>query len=584
MIARTRRTPWHLLALGPVVAIGMAGPAAVARAQSPSDRPPVPEAPAGVTAFVGVAVVPMDRERVLVGQTVLVKNGRIAALGPADRVRVPAGAVRIDGRGKFLIPGLADMHAHISSFFSNDDRITYDSAAAERRLFLWLANGITTVRNLDYYEIGDFKSARLDSKFVLRLRARVAAGELLSPRIYTSGPWGQWRDTRAGLDREQPRLDSVAAYVTAYKAAGYDFLKVHDESPEIIEALGVATRRVGMPLIGHVPKGRTPAWAFATGYRSIEHFTGYPDPIMLEAPPAGTAKSDVRGPTPTRRDTTAWEPLIQALAAATRRAGVWNCPTVLLEEGQRRHEVFLRRRLVKALQDAGAGLLLGTDAVGPFNGSKQYGDPGVIHRELEALVRAGLTPYQALATGTRNVAEFFNMPDESGTVAVGKRADLLLLNGNPLEQIRNTAQPAGVMIGGRWLPREELDRRVAVAIRPPGPRQALYWTAIEEAGVEPWSRATVLDGLTLSAGQRTAFPQLAEAQNVQRRALLDSLGAGADSAATQRVIRLLARHLGEWRALLAPEQQDSFDLRARTWQKRREAEGYSAEIAGVSKR
>jgi hypothetical protein len=116
----------------------------------------------------------------------------------------------------------------------------------------------------------------------------------------------------------------------------------------------------------------------------------------------------------------------------------------------------LTRPLIKGLQDAGAGLLLGTDAGVDFS---VHGFS--VHRELEALVRAGLTPYQALLTGTRNVAVFFQTLDESGTVAVGKRADLVLLTGNPLVDIRHTAQPAGVMIGGRWLPRSEIDRRLA---------------------------------------------------------------------------------------------------------------------------
>ncbi len=160
---------------------------------------------------------------------------------------------------------------------------------------------------------------------------------------------------------------------------------------------------------------------------------------------------------------------IEAVAAATRRAGIWNVPTQVLTEGRlrsdekkdsispdavmRRRIVDIRRRLIKALSDAGAGLLLGTDApLVPLGAS--------VHTELELLVAAGLTPYQALATGTRNVAEFFGTVDSTGTIAVGKRADLILLRGNPLKDIRNTASPSGVMLGGRWLDRAALDARL----------------------------------------------------------------------------------------------------------------------------
>ena len=122
------------------------------------------------------------------------------------------------------------------------------------------------------------------------------------------------------------------------------------------------------------------------------------------------------------------------------------------------------RRMVKALQDSGAGLLLGTDAVDLVPNLM----PGfAVHRELQALVRAGLTPYQALRTGTYNVAEYFGTLDSTGTIAVGKRADLVLLGGNPLADIHQTMQPAGVMLGGRWLAREEIDRRFAVMLSAP---------------------------------------------------------------------------------------------------------------------
>jgi hypothetical protein len=193
------------------------------------------------------------------------------------------------------------------------------------------------------------------------------------------------------------------------------------------------------------------------------------------------------------------ESKLPALVEATRRAGVWNVPTqVLLEnlivggssqELARRPEmryvspqtraqwaevkegmlaetgstpesarrmIEMRRRLIKALYAAGAGLLLGSDA------PQIYNVPGFsIHRELESLVASGLTPYQALETGTRSVATFFGTQRQTGTVEKGKRADLVLLDADPLADITNTTRRSGVMVGGRWLPREEIERRLA---------------------------------------------------------------------------------------------------------------------------
>jgi imidazolonepropionase-like amidohydrolase len=143
--------------------------------------PTVGRAQASVTAFVDVSVIPMDRERVLPHQTVVVQNGRITALGATREVHIPPGATRIDGQGKFLMPGLSDMHTHLA----------YGGTMhAERWLFLLFASGITTVRNVDYGHggsfFGDTTNPNLDNAGLLRLKARAAAGELWSPRIYTS--------------------------------------------------------------------------------------------------------------------------------------------------------------------------------------------------------------------------------------------------------------------------------------------------------------------------------------------------------------------------------------------------------------
>jgi imidazolonepropionase-like amidohydrolase len=197
---------------------------------------------------------------------------------------------------------------------------------------------------------------------------------------------------------------------------------------------------------------------FLSGYSSIEHLIGYVAALQVGYDTANIKDEPIALPLDLTK--------IPALIAATRRAGTWNCPTEVNNEGNglelgtmqlvTSNIIKIRRQIIKGLQDAGTGLLLGTDA------GSLLQKPGLAsHWELQALVRAGLTPYQALATGTRNVAVFLGWLDDTGTIAVGKRADLMLLNGNPLMDIQQTMNSAGVMLGGRWLARAEIDRRLS---------------------------------------------------------------------------------------------------------------------------
>ena len=396
-----------------------------------------------VTAFVNVAVIPMDRERVLAGQTVIVRGDRIVAMSPVGRVAVPAEAVRVDGRGQFLMPGLADMHVHLW------DDLKYGTVAPNVTdvLAALVANGITTVREM---HSGGPTSA------TLALRRRVASGELLGPRIYTAG------------DPDISSPEAAAKSVPALKAAGHDFLKVYFwDDMRVYDSIQAAAARVGLRLVGHVPNKEMTLEKIAQGHwASMEHLLSYyewatewawnPDPAKQVKPP--------------RADDAA----IRKIALATRRAGVWNCPTLTVVtrtidwNPDAAPMVDFNFRLIKALHDVGAGVLLGTDA--------PYVMPGFsIHQELEMLVEAGLTPYQALETGTRNVARFLGTEDSTGTIAVGKRADLVLLRANPLVNIRHTTALAGVMLGGRWLPREELEQRLDAA-KPDSLGQAGYGT------------------------------------------------------------------------------------------------------------
>ncbi|HWO89595.1 MAG TPA: amidohydrolase family protein [Gemmatimonadales bacterium] len=420
----------------------------------------------GVTAFTGVAVVPMDRERVLEDQTVVVRGGRIVEIGPSSRVRVPGDATRIDGRGRYLIPGLAELHAHIPP--------PANAEFQERVLVMYLAGGVTTIRGM------------LGNPQHLELRRRAASGEILSPTIYTSGP--SFNGSTA------PAPDVARRMVEEQRQAGYDFLKIHPGlTRAVFDTLASTAQRLGIAFAGHVPLDVGLERALEARYSTIDHLDGYVEFLARaeRGAPAGFFGLALIDAVDTAR--------IADAARRTREAGVWVVPTQTLFEtmagtlapetmaawpgtqylpqqlvqqwiqavrnfrqqnpdtARLARYLAVRRALIRRLHDEGVGILLGSDAPQWMN------PPGFsIHRELASYVRAGLTPFQALRTGTVNVARFFGTERETGTIERGKRADLVLLEGNPLQDIGNVARIAGVMVRGRWLTVHELVGRLQV--------------------------------------------------------------------------------------------------------------------------
>ena len=418
-------------------------------------------------AFTNVHVIPMDNERIVTGQTVLVRNGRIVAMGGGGRIEVPGGATVVDGTGKYLMPGLAEMHAHVPS--PNQEQWAYDV------LFLYAANGVTTARGM------------LGHPWHLEVRRRLAEGDVPGPHLWTSGP------SVNGNSVATP--DSAVRTPSYQERAGYDFMKIHPGlGREAFDSLDAAADRIGFGFAGHVPAAVGVMRALEAGYRSIDHLDGYVEWLAGRMP--GNMQGTGRFGASVAMDADAAK--IDEIARRTREAGVWNVPTQTLMDwyataesadamGQRPELAYIpatmrqnwinakrnwaqnappretldrfiavRHQLIKALHDAGAGLLLGSDAPQIFN------VPGfATHRELESIVAAGLTPYQALRTGTVNVAQYFGIERDAGTIAVGKRGDVILLNANPLADIRNSKDIAGVLVRGRWLPRAELDGRLA---------------------------------------------------------------------------------------------------------------------------
>lgn len=426
------------------------------------------EAP-GVAVFENVTVVPMDTERTLPVHSVVVRGRRIVAVGPTASTPAPEGALRIDGRGKFLIPGLAEMHGH----FPGPQAIQQlGEEYGDRILFLNVASGVTTVRGM------------LGGPRDLRVREEIARGARLGPQIFVAGPSINGNST--------PTSDAALRHVTEQRAAGYDLLKIHPGVPlAAFDTVVETARRDAMPFAGHIPAAVGLRHALRSGIRSVEHLDGYVEAMQKD----GTTLPGNTGFFGFAVLDTVDETRLASLVQETKAAAAWNTPTQVLienlfsattpEELAARPEVRyvpaalreqwakavkdvradpgfsaekakrfvgLRRRLILALQKAGAGLLLGADA------PQIYNVPGFATlRELEALVAAGLTPYQALVAGTRNPAVAVGRPESFGTVAVGRRADLVLLDADPLASIANVWKRRGVMVAGRWLTTAEID-------------------------------------------------------------------------------------------------------------------------------
>lgn len=394
-----------------------------------------------VVAFLNVNVVPMDREGVLKNQTVVVRDGRIAEVGAASKTKVPKGAVRIEARGRYLLPGLVDMHAHLYS---------------PAELPLYLANGVTTVYNLNGRPAN------------LLWRADVEAGRLAGPTIYSCGP----------TIRTAQKAEEARQLVEEQAKAGYDSIKIYNGvSKEAYDVLVAEAKRRGLLYIGHIPRepgfesvlqaGQAIAHAEEYVYTTFKNKTD--DESRIPEVAAATAKAGVQVvPTFVAYDHIIKQvetlpallaaPEMKYLAPWVRESWGLDVNPYKLRLGSEgpllNKSLAFQKKLVRELHCQGVRLMTGTDAM----------NPGVVpgfseHEELRHLLDIGLTPYEALRAATRYPGEFLTHGrGDFGTIATGKRADLLLVEADPLRDIGTLARPLGVMTRGRWMPQAELRR------------------------------------------------------------------------------------------------------------------------------
>jgi hypothetical protein len=438
---------------------------------------------AQTSAIVGATVITMDGDRVLRDATVLIRDGRIAAVGPRDALRVPTGTRVIDGAGKFVMPGLSDMHVHLHA----DDTLPDDVAADE--LGVMLAHGITTARLM------------IGRPFHFELRRSVMGGAVAGPRLLIASPELSGQETPLGIRVQSPA--EARAAVRRVAADGYDFVKVTtDITPEVYDAIVAEAAAQDLRVVGHVDP-RVGAGRAIAARQQIEHLDAFMEEVLHDSVTLRESVSDV-GAYRTAR----WSSLdhaddrkVQALGGLVARSGIPVNPTLVFFRSwfgerpveaeiearpdyafippatrgpwlrtlvamrrnppsaeRRARYIAVRNAMVKAIVDSGGLVMAGSDAPG---GLMTYG--WMLHRELLALRDAGLTPYQVLAAATTVPAAYIGEPSEAAQIKEGMRADLLVLDADPLADIANTQRIAYVVSGGRWYDRAAREEMLARA-------------------------------------------------------------------------------------------------------------------------
>jgi len=429
--------------------------------------------------------------------TVIIVGYRIAEIAKSNAVSIPRSTRTIDATGSFLIPGLWDMHAH------PDDPelwpVNPPPKEKEKLLTLLIANGVTGIRDMG----GDLK-------LLQEWRARVAAGTMIGPHIYACGPL---------LDGPKPMWPGSIAISTAeqgrqavrdLKQKRADFVKVYSLLPrEAYFAIADESKKVKLPFAGHVPDSVTPEEASNVGQASEEHLLQIVEACSdREALTKKMAELREAGATPIERRRAYIETMLatfdskkaDALFAKFVKNNTWITPTVIVWQnnasfeddsakyadrmkylpryireywdpknnahlkGRSPERLVAEKLLVKkyleiigVMQRAGVKLMTGSDF-----GANPLLFPGWgVHDEIALLVRAGLTPMEAIQAATRNPATFLGLDRSVGTIEKGKLADMVLLSANPLEEINNTRKIAAVFFQGRMFDRPELNRMLA---------------------------------------------------------------------------------------------------------------------------
>ncbi len=416
-----------------------------------------------------VTIIDVRHGNLLEHRHIVVDSGKIKHITQSI-VHTDKYSIIIDGKGKYLIPGLAEMHAHIPPPSTSKERIL-------ETLFLYLSNGITTIRGM------------LGHPSHLELRQKAENGQIQSPRIFTSSPSLNGNTVTSTLE--------AISKVTAYQKEGYDFLKIHPGiKREVFDKVVQTANEVGISFAGHVPVDVGIRHALENKYASIDHVDGFLEGLVPEKENVDPNSngffgynfslladvSNIDGLVKLANENNVWivptQSLFERWFAPTSADDMLSSPemkympsSTLANWKQRKNEIAgaganfdeqqwqrfitIRRTLIKKLQEDGKGILLGSDAPQIFN------VPGFsIHHEMEAMIKAGLTPLEIIQSGTINPAIFFGMEDKFGEIKEGLDADMILLNSNPMENIKALKQLSGVMVRGVWLSEKSIAQKL----------------------------------------------------------------------------------------------------------------------------
>lgn len=425
-------------------------------------------------AFVHASVIPMDEERILRDQTVIVADGTIVEIGPAASMTVPEGALVVDATGQYLVPAYCDMHVHLlgeawNMMLPPEHQSASEDLPWDSFLFPYVANGVTTVQDL------------FSPPEHLVLRERIARGEVIGPRLVLARMIDGPKAWPPPLGVWVANPEEAREAVRRAKKDGYDKIKVYSFlDKESYDAIVATANELGMDVIGHIPMSVSLEYILNAGQTLIAH--------------SEEVAKHTRGDYSKDR--------IEELAGMIANRGTWMMPTLVTTESilevfddprglvsrpeaaYYRHPMeqgvwsfvleklykqipvegqksirdaydHFQKQLTLALHEKGGKLMAGSDTVLPGL------VPGfALHRELRELVDAGLTPYEALRTSTTTPFEYLGESDEAGTIEVGKRSDLVLLHENPIEDIANASRISGVLMHGRWIGAEEIRTRM----------------------------------------------------------------------------------------------------------------------------
>ena len=403
-------------------------------------------------AFQDISVIPMDTDHVLPHQTVLVRSGKIVEVGPTISAHLPPGTVVIDGREKFLMPGMADMHTHV-------DR--------KEMLPLFLAAGVTTVLNMGL----------ASPEFVTATRSDILSGSVVGPRVFAAfmidGPGDPGPEYVALCESD------ARAAVARAKLVGYDFIKVYSRlQPSVYSAVLDEAKKQNIAVVGHIPTAVGLEKSLAQGQIMIAHAEEYYKTYFQNKPDdariPGAVELTLRAGAyvtpnlsffavltevvsdPKTLDKRLAEPDVEFLPPDIR--GNWLAARPAEPSDRFVPELATLKKLTWAMSEAGVPLLTGTDSpAGVIPGTS-------VDEDLEQLVGTGLSPFRALSAATRTPGQFIHQfvsgAEEFGTIAPGKSADLVMLGANPLVDVRNMRQVMGTMVRGHWFESRELQALV----------------------------------------------------------------------------------------------------------------------------